>query len=1171
MTSNRFDLIIYIPTFNRSEKLKNSLDVISREIIGLEDKVLVYVSNNGSTDGTREFLHSLKYKWLHIRHNEENIGAARNILHCFDLPIKSEFVWPIGDDDYLMPNSISGILSLIKEYPTADYIFCNTKAFPSQYSAEIMRNYFETGSVDGGAVKSRKYIGTTLLDFAQLIDPGVADTLLGELMVHCFRQSSVRFDAYEAIHFNVDTVNWEHVDFETAGNLFVPHTLPFLRCFNGETKAVYCDAPRTFNFWGSAEWLGDYDYIFPIIILFLISQYKERGFISDEKFVKLLDYYYSIMRGSLAKQIYGQSTARPFNSIIKAKMFEFLFQYMNKHFEKFSEMNQKSSGSNLINIKASPYVPLTSIIILTHNQLEHTQLCLQSIEQYTPQPYELILVDNGSTDGTLDYLCKYTNHHNNVRIIDNKENLGFAAGNNQGLGLGKGNYLLLLNNDTVVTEGWLARMLSVFERYVEVGIVGPVSNCVSGPQQVKGASYQSLEKMHLFAKQWSAEHIGQTIEFTRVVGFCLLVKRDVIDRIGGLDEQFGSGNFEDDDFCLRAAAAGYKARIAQDVFIHHTGSQTFKGAGINYEQSLERNWKLFKTKWKLPQDLPYGANYTLNLDTGDLSQYYVPLKGQECLFQADAVKEIPSLIHPEFIEGMTSIAILTHNRLDYTKKCVESIRKHTSEHHEIIFVDNGSTDGTVKWLRKLVQKRSNCRLIENRKNLGFARGCNQGIEASRGEFVLLLNNDVVVAEAWLSGMLEALGSVPNAGIVSPMTNNISGPQQVVSDTYQSVNCLDTYAAQFRKKNRHRRIPLRRIVGFCMLFKRALVERIGLLDESFGTGNFEDDDFCIRATLAGYKNYIAGDVFVHHYGSRSFVGNKIDYGAVIFGNRKIIEQKWTLSPQSHNGKRLAVLNATERAHDLYQQGKMDQAVKALIDCMKITPDAEEIYYELARMFMESKKFAEAFAVVEHMPEAAKNELKGLEYAGYSKEGLGLDDEANGYADRMLSIDGKYHPALNLKGLLAYKKDDRKTAEDCFRQAIEADPGFGEAWTNLGVLGWATGRHDAALPDLRRGFVLEPLVPDHSSLYSAAISSLGLFSEAETDFHDAKLLYPGNKNIAFLYIDALIQQGKWDAALLEIEDAMVSFGPEEGMLNAASAIREKIGPLHIDKLTGSPLLG
>ena len=411
---------------------------------------------------------------------------------------------------------------------------------------------------------------------------------------------------------------------------------------------------------------------------------------------------------------------------------------------------------------------LTSIIILTHNQLEHTKLCLQSIQQYTPQPYELILIDNGSTDGTLDYLRKYADDHSNVRIIANKENLGFAAGNNQGLALANGNYLLLLNNDTVVTEGWLGRMLSVFERYLEVGIVGPVSNYVSGPQQVKGASYQSLEKMHHFAKQWSVEHKGQTIEFHRVVGFSLLAKREVIDRIGGLDERFGSGNFEDDDFCLRAAAAGYKARIARDAFIHHTGSQTFKGAGINYQQILERNWEIFKTKWKLPQDLPYSANYTLNLDTKDLSQYYIPLKGQAGCFQSATVEDGPSLTHPKFIEGMTSVTApvpsVPMNRKQKGKNKIKSSRTLVNSNDstislcmivkneegqiadclaairsvvdEIIVVDTGSTDGTQEVAREMGAK-----VFEFPWKNDFSAARNESIRRATGQYILWLDAD----------------------------------------------------------------------------------------------------------------------------------------------------------------------------------------------------------------------------------------------------------------------------------------------------------------------------------------------------------------------------------------------------------------------------------------------
>jgi len=512
---------------------------------------------------------------------------------------------------------------------------------------------------------------------------------------------------------------------------------------------------------------------------------------------------------------------------------------------------------------------------------------------------------------------------------------------------------------------------------------------------------------------------------------------------------------------------------------------------------------------------------------------------------------------------LTSLVILTYNELEYTKKCVLSIRKHTREDYEIIFVDNGSTDGTVEWLKKQIRENKSYKLIDNKKNLGFARGCNQGIEAAQGEYILLLNNDVVVAEGWLTGLLSCLSSAPDAGIVGPMTNNISGIQQIIDDEYRTVDYLDKYAAKFREKYQHRRIPLRRIVGFCMLFRRSLVEQIGLLDESFGTGNFEDDDLCLRAELAGYKNYIAGDVFIHHFGSRSFIGNRIDYSAAMSGNRKVIDKKWTLSTQTEEGRKLSLLRATEIANEHYSQGKMDQAIETLINCIKLTPDAGEIYYSLMRMFMEGKRFAEAWAVMGNIPEAVKDEIKTLEYAGFIKEGLNLDDEAADFAGKILSLKDNYAPALNLQGILAYKKADREKAEGLFKKAIESDPGYGEAYTNLGVLYWGQEKKEEAFSFLQKGFILSPNIPDVSSLYYSVISSVGKFSEAEADFREAARLYPQNKNIAFLLIDILIQQGKLNDAINKIEDALALFGPDEGTLNAALAIREKVGPLRVDK--------
>lgn len=507
----------------------------------------------------------------------------------------------------------------------------------------------------------------------------------------------------------------------------------------------------------------------------------------------------------------------------------------------------------------------------------------------------------------------------------------------------------------------------------------------------------------------------------------------------------------------------------------------------------------------------------------------------------------------EAIPGLTSIIILTHNRLEQTKKCVKSIRRHTPQPHEIIFVDNGSTDSTIKWLQGQARENKNYRLIENRENQGIAKGRNQGINLSRGEFIVLMDNDVIVGPGWLSGMSDYLHYAPDAGIIGPMTNSTQGLQQTSDISYLSLDHLDKAVEQFKMQYSHRRIPCRNLSGFCMLMKRTMLENIGLLDERFESGHFAAEDLCWRTSLAGLNNFIAGDVFIHHAGKKEAPA----------GDRSILNNKWTLSLGDPQGKKLAVLKTMELANDLYFKGNTDQAIEALINCIKLTPEAREIYYELTRILIESKRFSEAWEVIGAMPDAAKNELKGLEFAGYTKEGLGLDDEAADYVDKMLSRDDKYPAALNLQGVLAYKKGDKEKAQVYFQKASDADPGYGEAYTNLGVLYWSMDKNEEALQNLQKGFMLTPTVPDVRSLYYSVISSLGIFDSAEADYREASRLYPNNKDIAFLSIDIFIQQGKFPEALIQIQDVLGSYGLDDGIMTAALAVREKIGPLQIEK--------
>lgn len=234
----------------------------------------------------------------------------------------------------------------------------------------------------------------------------------------------------------------------------------------------------------------------------------------------------------------------------------------------------------------------TSIIILTHNLLPITQMCLTSIRLHTDN-YELIVVDNGSTDGTAEYLQAQSD----VKLIRNERNLGFAKGCNQGLEIASGDTVLFLNNDTIVTPHWLTRMLKVLEADERIGIVGPVSNFVSGHQRIP-ASYTNIQEMEAFAEAHARHNANVCIEVRRVVGFCMLVRRIVLEDIGHFDERYGLGNFEDDDLCLRALGKGYRIFIAADSFVHHFGHLTTQLLGSEvFGDLLHTNQVKAMEKW----------------------------------------------------------------------------------------------------------------------------------------------------------------------------------------------------------------------------------------------------------------------------------------------------------------------------------------------------------------------------------------------------------------------------------------------------------------------------------------------------------------------------------------------------------------------------------------------
>ncbi|MDU4696604.1 MULTISPECIES: glycosyltransferase family 2 protein [Paenibacillus] len=235
---------------------------------------------------------------------------------------------------------------------------------------------------------------------------------------------------------------------------------------------------------------------------------------------------------------------------------------------------------------------VTSIIIPTYNGLHLLAPCVAAIRQYTETPYEIIVVDNGSEDDTAAFCLR---EHLILAALPRNE--GFPIAVNRGLSVASGDQLLILNNDVTVSPRWLSNLLLALNSAPDVGLVGPVTNYASGRQQVvidwaEGEDFSQAADRHNHADsaKWQ--------EVQRLVGMCLLFKREVLERAGGFDERFSPGHYEDDDYCYRARQLGYRLLICGDTLVYHEGSSSFRAQHPEgWNELLERNRQRFIEKW----------------------------------------------------------------------------------------------------------------------------------------------------------------------------------------------------------------------------------------------------------------------------------------------------------------------------------------------------------------------------------------------------------------------------------------------------------------------------------------------------------------------------------------------------------------------------------------------
>ncbi|MBK8128374.1 MAG: glycosyltransferase [bacterium] len=292
-----------------------------------------------------------------------------------------------------------------------------------------------------------------------------------------------------------------------------------------------------------------------------------------------------------------------------------------------------------------------SIVIPVFNRRDLTERCLEAIARSSNHAsYEVIVINNGSTDDTAQLLSSI---EGDMTVITNKTNEGFAAACNRGARLATGRYLLLLNNDTEVSDDYLDNMLAAANAQDKCGAVGTKLLYANGRVQHAGIAFnQDGTPYHIF-QNFAADHPAVTTSrmMQAVTAACMLVSREVYNQFGGFDSGYRNG-FEDIDFCLRLTEQGYRNYYCADCdILHHEESSP--GRKDNDRENLQR----FNARWAatiIPDEERYLAEFNLRLVWGAQGGRYESLTGDQTGGNPDTPLDIASLLdraQKKYLEG----------------------------------------------------------------------------------------------------------------------------------------------------------------------------------------------------------------------------------------------------------------------------------------------------------------------------------------------------------------------------------------------------------------------------------------------------------------------------------------------------------------------------------------
>jgi len=621
--------------------------------------------------------------------------------------------------------------------------------------------------------------------------------------------------------------------------------------------------------------------------------------------------------------------------------------------DKNSVVNFKLEDKKIIN--SSKNRELVSIIIPVFNNLHFTKVAISSILELTDTSFEIVVINNNSTDGTYEYLddlrlnfMRYdkTGHCKDFKVINNSENKRFSIACNQGADISSGEFFLFLNNDTKVTKGYLSRFVDTFgeekENNTNIGIVGAKLIYEDRSIQHCGVSFDEKKNpFHIFrGYDYSFPEANRKREFDTVTAAAMLIKKNIFYEINSFDEGY-INCFEDIDLCLKAVEKGYKIIYNPEVVIYHFESKT---PGRKNNENI--SGKLLYGKWfsKIrpnSKELYSVANlesiylenekssiidykeggvkelFSIAIIKFEDKRYRAAIMDLLKLYMLDPanmaqvvmVKLIDSFkllgidekshyygndndVDPEplgsikkeeavdlYKKNLSSIIIPVLNNLHYTKNAIASILKNTiGNDFEIIIINNNSTDGTYEYLEEL--KRSNyekinpfckaIKIIHNATGKNFSESNNLGARVADGDNLVLLNNDTLVENNWLSELINTKNRYINCGIVGSKLIYEDRTIQHAGVVFTKETPVPFHFMQFSHFD-HPAVNIERefnsVTAACMLIGHEIYDRVNGLDESF-INCFEDIDLCFKVKELGNSIYYSPKSVVTHFESKT---------------------------------------------------------------------------------------------------------------------------------------------------------------------------------------------------------------------------------------------------------------------------------------------------------------